>query len=71
VRINRELGVARLSGGYLSPVCQSFLGLCREHFEGSANGDDSPPPRASSKRAKRAGKKTRAATKGRGSKSKK
>src|SRR5436305_9249631 len=31
-RINWELGVARLSGGYLSPVCESFLALCREHF---------------------------------------
>ncbi len=31
-RINWELGVARLSGGYLSPVCQTFLNLCREHF---------------------------------------
>jgi len=65
VRINWELGVARLSGGYLSPVCQSFLGLCREHFAGSANGDDAPPPRAASKRttkkraAKRVGKSKR------------
>src|SRR5215212_1493585 len=57
VRINWELGVARLSGGYLSPVCNSFLELCREHFADSANGDDSPPPRASSKRKKRATKK--------------
>ncbi|HYE15238.1 MAG TPA: LysR family transcriptional regulator [Pyrinomonadaceae bacterium] len=31
-RINWELGVARLSGGYLSPVCQDFLELCRQHF---------------------------------------
>jgi DNA-binding transcriptional LysR family regulator len=31
-RINWEMGVARLSGGYLSPVCQTFLNLCREHF---------------------------------------
>lgn len=30
--INWEMGVARLSGGYLSPVCESFLALCREHF---------------------------------------
>ncbi|MCA1622047.1 MAG: LysR family transcriptional regulator [Acidobacteria bacterium] len=33
-RINWEMGLARLSGGYLSPVCQSFLDLCREHFAG-------------------------------------
>jgi len=32
-RVNWELGVARLSGGYLSPVCESFLRLCRKHFE--------------------------------------
>src|SRR5215212_3948558 len=57
VRINWELGVARLSGGYLSPVCRHFLDLCREHFAESANGEDSPPPRASSKRKKRATKK--------------
>jgi DNA-binding transcriptional LysR family regulator len=31
-RINWEMGVARLSGGYLSPVCESFLELCREYF---------------------------------------
>jgi DNA-binding transcriptional LysR family regulator len=64
VRINWELGVARLSGGYLSPVCHSFLELCREHFADSANGDDAPPPRAASKRAKRATK-TRATKRGR------
>ena len=64
VRINWELGVARLSGGYLSPVCQHFLDLCREHFAESANGDDAPPPRAASKRPKRATK-TRTAKRGR------
>jgi len=57
VRINWELGVARLSGGYLSPVCQSFLRFCREHFADSADGDDSPPPRPASKRTKGATKK--------------
>jgi len=67
VRINWELGVARLSGGYLSPVCNSFLELCREHFADAANGDDAPPARSASKRA---GKRKRAATKRRGSKSK-
>jgi DNA-binding transcriptional LysR family regulator len=64
VRINWELGVARLSGGYLSPVCQFFLELCREYFADSANGDDAPPPRAASKRTKSA-KKPRAAKRGR------
>ncbi|MCA1633817.1 MAG: LysR family transcriptional regulator [Acidobacteria bacterium] len=40
-RINWELGVARLSGGYLSPVCKAFLGLCREHFSAEANATES------------------------------
>jgi DNA-binding transcriptional LysR family regulator len=56
VRINWELGVARLSGGYLSPVCESFLDICREHFAGAADGDDGAPPRAASKRKPRATK---------------
>src|SRR5215211_6114090 len=41
-RINWEMGMARLSGGYLSPVCQSFLDLCREHFAAAA---PAPEPR--------------------------
>ncbi len=39
-RINWELGVARLSGGYLSPVCQSFLNLCRKHFSTESNASE-------------------------------
>src|SRR5215212_3979199 len=35
-RINWEMGLARLSGGYLSPVCQTFIDLCREHFAAAA-----------------------------------
>jgi len=35
-RINWEMGVARLSGGYLSPVTQTFLELCRTHFAAEA-----------------------------------
>src|ERR687889_1036911 len=35
-RINWELGVARLHGGYVSPVTQTFLGLCREHFSAAS-----------------------------------
>jgi LysR family transcriptional regulator, low CO2-responsive transcriptional regulator len=31
-RINWEMGLARLNGGYLSPVCQTFVEICREHF---------------------------------------
>ena len=32
-QINWELGVARLSGGYESPIMQAFLKLVRDHFE--------------------------------------
>lgn len=42
-RINWELGLARLSGGYLSPVCDTFLRLCRQHFAPDA--PDAKPPR--------------------------
>jgi DNA-binding transcriptional LysR family regulator len=31
-RINWELGLARLSGGYDSPIRQTFTQLCRKHF---------------------------------------
>ena len=34
--INWELGVARLSGGYESPIMQAFLRLVRTHFENAA-----------------------------------
>jgi DNA-binding transcriptional LysR family regulator len=50
-RINWEMGVARLSGGYLSPVCQSFLDLCRAQFSGEASGAEPRQRRASKKRA--------------------
>lgn len=36
-RINWEMGLARLSGGYLSPVFQTFVDLCREHFAAHAH----------------------------------
>jgi DNA-binding transcriptional LysR family regulator len=52
-RINWEMGVARLSGGYLSPVCQTFLGLCREHFAAEAGASEQRQRRASKKRAGR------------------
>jgi LysR family transcriptional regulator, low CO2-responsive transcriptional regulator len=55
-RINWEMGVARLSGGYLSPVCQSFLDLCRAQFSGEAGGAEPKQRRASKK--KRAGSKS-------------
>ncbi len=31
-QINWQLGLARLVGGYESPIHQTFLQLCREHF---------------------------------------
>src|ERR671921_375538 len=48
-RINWEMGLARLSGGYFSPVCQTFVALCREHFAGQKPAPE-PEPRAGSKR---------------------
>src|SRR5215212_8816244 len=53
-RINWEMGLARLSGGYLPPVCQAFVELCREHFAAAAPGPEPKRRRA----AKRAGRKT-------------
>lgn len=35
-QINWQLGVARLIGGYESPIHQTFLQLCREHFAPAA-----------------------------------
>jgi DNA-binding transcriptional LysR family regulator len=32
-QINWQLGVARMVGGYESPIHLTFLGLCREHFK--------------------------------------
>jgi DNA-binding transcriptional LysR family regulator len=34
-QINWELGLARLTGGYESPVSQTFINLSRNHFSGS------------------------------------
>jgi LysR family transcriptional regulator, low CO2-responsive transcriptional regulator len=48
-QINWELGVARLSGGYESPIMQAFMRLVRSHFENLKKG--------SSKAQKRKGKK--------------
>jgi DNA-binding transcriptional LysR family regulator len=66
-RINWEMGVARLSGGYVSPVMQTFLDLCREHFASESGASKAKqrralkPARSSKKRGrksavKRAGK---------------
>ena len=58
-RINWEMGLARLSGGYLSPVFQTFIELCREHFAAAAPGPEPKRRRAAKARpAKRAGRKS-------------
>jgi DNA-binding transcriptional LysR family regulator len=41
-QINWQLGIARLVGGYESPIHQTFLQVCRRHFAKPAN---NPPPR--------------------------
>src|SRR6266571_2648070 len=49
-QINWQLGIARLVGGYESPIHQTFLQLCREHFQQPALN----PPRTKSKPKKKA-----------------
>lgn len=50
-QINWQLGIARLVGGYESPIHQKFLQLCRGHF---AQPKESPPARAKQKQKKKA-----------------
>ncbi len=57
-QVNWELGLARLSGGYLSPVCQTFLQLCREHYADAGLATDARLPHP--KRSRTAAKKTAA-----------
>ncbi len=62
-RINWELGVARLTGGYNSPVCETFLNLCRRHFADGARGGDERAPASKKRRAaKKTAKSRRRAT---------
>ena len=49
-QINWQLGVARLVGGYESPIHQKFLQLSREHFKQPT----SNPPRSKPKQRKKA-----------------
>ncbi len=49
-QINWQLGIARLVGGYESPIHLTFLQLCREHFQKPAAG---PPSRNKPKPKKR------------------
>jgi DNA-binding transcriptional LysR family regulator len=51
-QINWQLGVARLVGGYESPIHQTFLQLCREQF---AKPRGIPPVRPKPKAKKKAG----------------
>lgn len=53
-RINSELGLARLRGGYHSPLIQTFAQLCREHFAAKTESLSSlkqPAPRKAKKQA--------------------
>ena len=50
-QINWQLGVARLVGGYESPIHQKFLHLCREHFAKPAA---TPPTRQKQKPKRKA-----------------
>lgn len=52
-QVNWELGLARLSGGYLSPVCQTFVRLCRKHFAAETDATDARPSRAKKSAKKR------------------
>jgi DNA-binding transcriptional LysR family regulator len=60
-RINWEMGVARLSGGYFSPVCQTFLDLCREHLAAEVGASEQKQRRAAKKSAGRKSAAKRAA----------
>jgi LysR family transcriptional regulator, low CO2-responsive transcriptional regulator len=46
-QINWQLGIARLVGGYESPIHLTFLQLCREHF---AKPKETPPARVKQKK---------------------
>ena len=50
-QINWQLGIARLVGGYESPIHQTFMQICRQHFGNAAT---SPPPKSKTKQRKRA-----------------
>ena len=49
-QINWQLGIARLVGGYESPIHLTFITLCREHFQRPT----SNPPRTRPKPKKKA-----------------
>lgn len=49
-QINWELGIARLSGGYESPITQTFIKLSRNHFGGAQRSPAKKPKPASRKK---------------------
>lgn len=50
-KINWDLGLARLSNGYESPFSQTFVSLCRKHFENAGASEASRQhPKRSKKR---------------------
>lgn len=49
-QINWQLGLARLVGGYESPIQKKFLQLCRDHFRELA----APTPKDKQKQGKKA-----------------
>lgn len=56
--INWELGLARLSGGYESPILQTFIRLTREHFaEDENNSSNHVPAKKKTSAAKKSRKK--------------
>jgi DNA-binding transcriptional LysR family regulator len=56
-RINSEMGLARLRGGYHSPLIQTFAQLCHQYFVASAKGVDKLRQAAPRKSVKQVSKK--------------
>jgi len=51
-RINWELGLAQLTGGYESPIMQKFVALTRRSFSGDANGNKRAKTLTTAKKSK-------------------
>ena len=53
--INWEMGIARLTGGYESPITQTFIKLARKYFAAdvSPTGGKKPKPKARGKHPKK------------------
>jgi DNA-binding transcriptional LysR family regulator len=63
-RINSEIGLARLRGGYQSPLMQAFTRLCREHFAAATRGAAQARQPATRKQTKQADKKKKGRVRG-------